>query len=185
MSRWWFRLRQSRKRELCARKWRFAMNKPATADYPIHELIRERWSPRAFADKAVPADVLRSLFEAARWAPSSNNEQPWVFIVAESQRVLRHRRFRGPPNDRSHRSRTVCPPNGRIRSAKGHRSVFDTLRLGAHSRICHRLFGRCSNLAGNPSRTGDGQAHAEATHRVCDVWKLGATRAIFEWQILN
>jgi nitroreductase len=57
------------------------MNKPAAADHPVHELIRERWSPRAFADKPVPPEVLRSLFEAARWAPSSSNEQPWAFIV--------------------------------------------------------------------------------------------------------
>jgi nitroreductase len=58
------------------------MQKPATTDSPIHELIRNRWSPRAFADKPIPPDVLRSLFEAARWAPSSNNEQPWAFLVA-------------------------------------------------------------------------------------------------------
>jgi len=58
------------------------MNKPAATDHPVHELIRERWSPRAFSDKPVSAEVLRSLFEAARWAPSSSNEQPWAFIVA-------------------------------------------------------------------------------------------------------
>ena len=57
------------------------MQKPAPIDFPVHELIRERWSPRAFADKAVPQDVLRSIFEAARWAPSSSNEQPWAYIV--------------------------------------------------------------------------------------------------------
>jgi len=58
------------------------MQKPAGTDHPVHSLSRERWSPRAFSAKAVPPDVLRSLFEAARWAPSSNNEQPWAFIVA-------------------------------------------------------------------------------------------------------
>jgi nitroreductase len=58
------------------------MQKPAATDYPIHTLIRDRWSPRAFDQKAVPAEVLRSLFEAARWAPSSNNEQPWAYLVA-------------------------------------------------------------------------------------------------------
>jgi nitroreductase len=58
------------------------MHKPAPSDFPVHELIRERWSPRAFADKPVPQHVLRSIFEAARWAPSSNNEQPWAYIVA-------------------------------------------------------------------------------------------------------
>lgn len=58
------------------------MQKPAPSDFPIHELIRNRWSPRAFEDTAIPEEVLRSLFEAARWAPSSNNEQPWAYIVA-------------------------------------------------------------------------------------------------------
>jgi nitroreductase len=58
------------------------MQKLATNDFPVHQLIRERWSPRSFAEKAVPKDVLRSLFEAARWAPSSNNQQPWAYLVA-------------------------------------------------------------------------------------------------------
>lgn len=58
------------------------MKNPAASDHPIHDLIRHRWSPRAFADKPVAPEVLRSLFEAARWAPSSSNEQPWAFLVA-------------------------------------------------------------------------------------------------------
>ena len=61
------------------------MHKPAPSDFPVHELIRERWSPRAFADKPVPHEVLRSIFEAARWAPSSNNEQPWAYLVASRE----------------------------------------------------------------------------------------------------
>jgi nitroreductase len=61
------------------------MQKPAPSDFPVHQLIRDRWSPRAFADKAIPQDVLRSLFEAARWAPSSNNEQPWAYLVATKE----------------------------------------------------------------------------------------------------
>ncbi|MFI5092927.1 MAG: nitroreductase family protein [Candidatus Acidiferrales bacterium] len=58
------------------------MHKPAPADFPIHDLIRNRWSPRAFSDKPVEPNVLVSLFEAARWAPSSSNEQPWAYLVA-------------------------------------------------------------------------------------------------------
>ena len=58
------------------------MQKPATADHPVHDFILERWSPRAFSPKSVPPDVLRSLFEAARWAASSFNDQPWSYLVA-------------------------------------------------------------------------------------------------------
>jgi nitroreductase len=57
------------------------MHKPAATQYPVYELIRERWSPRAFSDKAVSPEILQSLFEAARWAPSCSNEQPWAFLV--------------------------------------------------------------------------------------------------------
>ncbi len=57
-------------------------HKRAKPDHPIHELIASRWSPYGFDERAVPDDDLRSLFEAARWAPSSYNEQPWSYIVA-------------------------------------------------------------------------------------------------------
>jgi len=58
------------------------MKKPAQSVLPGHDLITERWSPRAVAEKPVPQNVLRSLFEAARWAPSCYNEQPWAYLVA-------------------------------------------------------------------------------------------------------
>src|SRR5467141_4788216 len=61
------------------------MQKAAPTDVQVHELIRNRWSPRAFAEKPVPGEVLRALFEAARWAPSSNNEQPWAYLVATKE----------------------------------------------------------------------------------------------------
>jgi nitroreductase len=47
----------------------------------VHDSIRRRWSPRAFSDKEVSAQDLKTLFEAARWAFSSSNEQPWRFLV--------------------------------------------------------------------------------------------------------
>ena len=61
-------------------------DKNAVTTYPIHELLSSRWSPRAFADKPIPPDVLGSLFEAARWAPSSRNQQPWRFVFAARHR---------------------------------------------------------------------------------------------------
>jgi nitroreductase len=63
------------------------MHKPAPTEHPVHDLIRHRWSPRAFADKLVEPAALASLFEAARWAPSSNNEQPWAYLVATKDHV--------------------------------------------------------------------------------------------------
>src|SRR5947209_11195871 len=58
------------------------MNMRAAADHPIQELLAKRWSPYAFADRPVAKADLLSLFEAARWAPSSYNEQPWSYLVA-------------------------------------------------------------------------------------------------------
>jgi nitroreductase len=57
------------------------MEKPALNQFSILETFRQRWSPRAFSDKPVETEKLQSIFEAARWAPSSMNEQPWRFIV--------------------------------------------------------------------------------------------------------
>ena len=56
--------------------------KAAPGEEGAHDLIRRRWSPRAFADRPIPAGDLRTLLNAARWAASSFNEQPWRFIVA-------------------------------------------------------------------------------------------------------
>jgi nitroreductase len=61
------------------------MEKPAATEHPIHELFERRWSPRAFSARAVEPEKLRSLLEAARWAASCFNEQPWSFIVAAKE----------------------------------------------------------------------------------------------------
>jgi nitroreductase len=57
------------------------LKKPAETAAPIHDVLRHRWSPRAFDNRSVEPEKLRSLFEAARWAASSFNAQPWYFIV--------------------------------------------------------------------------------------------------------
>jgi nitroreductase len=54
--------------------------KPAPVDYPILDLLQRRWSTRAFADQPLERSIIPTLFEAARWAPSSGNGQPWTFI---------------------------------------------------------------------------------------------------------
>ena len=55
---------------------------PRVADYPIDPQFLGRWSPRAFTGEKIPESELHSLFEAARWAPSSFNLQPWRFFYA-------------------------------------------------------------------------------------------------------
>lgn len=55
--------------------------KLASNKYPIHELLVKRWSPRAFENQFIEPNLVRSLFEAARWSPSASNIQPWYFIL--------------------------------------------------------------------------------------------------------
>jgi nitroreductase len=57
------------------------MKKRAETAHPVLDVIAERWSPRAFDPRPVGPGALRSLFEAARWAASCFNEQPWAYIV--------------------------------------------------------------------------------------------------------
>jgi nitroreductase len=52
------------------------------ADYPIEQLFVKRWSPRAMSGEPLSDNQLRTLFEAARWAPSTYNEQEWRFLYA-------------------------------------------------------------------------------------------------------
>ena len=59
--------------------------KQAATDHPILKLLAERWSPYSFEDRPVSEADLRSLFEAARWAASSYNEQPWNYLVATQE----------------------------------------------------------------------------------------------------
>ncbi|HEX7741181.1 MAG TPA: nitroreductase family protein, partial [Sphingobium sp.] len=61
------------------------MDKPAETQFPLHDLLKRRWSPRAFSEQPVGPDMLLTFLEAARWAPSSSNEQPWRFVVATKQ----------------------------------------------------------------------------------------------------
>jgi nitroreductase len=58
------------------------LEKPAETAVPLHDLLANRWSPRAFTDRPVEPEKLLAVMEAGRWAASSNNGQPWAFIVA-------------------------------------------------------------------------------------------------------
>jgi nitroreductase len=53
-----------------------------TPDHPVDKIFLDRWSPRAMTGEAIPHEAIMSLFEAARWAPSSYNNQPWRILYA-------------------------------------------------------------------------------------------------------
>ena len=67
--------------------------KPASADHPLFDPIARRWSTRAFQDRSVESEKVASLFEAARWAPSSGNGQPWSYLVARREDAAEHERL--------------------------------------------------------------------------------------------
>jgi nitroreductase len=71
------------------------MKKPAQTDYPVLEVVETRWSPRAFAGRDIEEAKLRSCLEAARWAPSCFNEQPWRFVVARKTETEAFERLAG------------------------------------------------------------------------------------------
>lgn len=69
------------------------LHKPATTEHAIHPLLSNRWSPRAFAARPIADSTLQQLFEAARWAASAANKQPWRFVVASDQNPEMHARM--------------------------------------------------------------------------------------------
>ncbi|HOZ48103.1 MAG TPA: nitroreductase family protein [Candidatus Hydrogenedentes bacterium] len=71
------------------------MDKSAETRFPVHELIRRRWSPVTYSDRPVALADLGSLFEAARWAASCYNDQPWRFLVASKEHEAEYRRMLG------------------------------------------------------------------------------------------
>jgi nitroreductase len=69
------------------------MEKPADTTYPIEPLLQQRWSPRAFADRPIAPEILRRLWEAARWSASCANQQPWYFLVATKEDATEYARM--------------------------------------------------------------------------------------------
>jgi nitroreductase len=57
--------------------------KKAKTTYPVLDIIKNRWSPRSFSDKAISTDDLNTIVEAATWSFSAMNEQPWRYVIAQ------------------------------------------------------------------------------------------------------
>lgn len=148
------------------------------SEYPVHPLFLNRWSPRSFADRPVPDDVLFTVLEAARWAPSSNNDQPWRFLVARTEEQRRKFLSFIRPNNRlwvdrapalvlmaSHKRR----PNGDPNPAH----AFDTGTAWGYLSIQAALLGLITRAIG-----GFDKEAARAALRVPDDYELHAVIAI-------
>ena len=61
------------------------MSKSSEYEFHVVDLIKQRRSRRPYSPKGIEQEKINSLFEAARWAPSSNNEQPWVYLYATKE----------------------------------------------------------------------------------------------------
>ena len=59
--------------------------KAADVEHDINEILKNRWSPRAFSERSVSVEDLKAVFEAARWSPSCYNDQPWYFIACTKE----------------------------------------------------------------------------------------------------
>jgi len=108
-----------------------------TSDHEIEPIFLQRWSPRAFTGEAMPEPDLMRLFEAARWAPSSYNSQPWRFLYARRDTPAWATFFGllGAPNQAwAGRaallivvvSKTTMHPPGRDSAVPSHSHSFDT-----------------------------------------------------------
>lgn len=137
------------------------LKKPDT-QAPLTDLLAKRWSPRAFADTPIPQDVLVSLLEAARWSPSSSNEQPWRFIVGQkgnpthnklvdvlmegNQSWAKHAPVLLLAVARMTREKS-CNPNGHAWHDVGASLAHLTIQAAAHDIYVHQMGGYVADKA--------------------------------------
>ncbi|HHP7236915.1 nitroreductase family protein [Longibacter sp.] len=119
--------------------------------------IQKRWSPRAFADRSVPAEDMRRLLDAARWAMSSYNEQPWRYVVATREDEDGYDRVLGCLNEFNRSWAKTAPvlmlgfvqtsfsrngkPNRHARHDLGAASAFLTLQAARLDLYVHQMAG--------------------------------------------
>ncbi len=134
----------------------------------IHDLLARRTSPYSFADRLVSTADLRALFEAARWAASSYNEQPWRYVVASRQSPGAYERLLGCLVEANQAWAKVAPvlalgivatrfsrnakPNEAARHDLGAASAQLTLEATARGLVVHQMIGI------DPARAADAYA---------------------------
>lgn len=125
------------------------------AEHAIDAAFLNRWSPRAFSPEPIDDETLMSLFEAARWAASSFNEQPWRFLLARSEEDrARFLEFLAPPNQAWAKNAPVLvlivskqtfshngQPNAMYPFDAGTSSGYMTLQAALNGLIAHGMAG--------------------------------------------
>ncbi|HXZ07454.1 MAG TPA: nitroreductase family protein [Paraburkholderia sp.] len=135
------------------------------AEYPIDKQFLERWSPRAFTQDTIPESTLQTFLEAARWAPSSFNSQPWRFVYA--RRDTEHwTRFLGFLNEfnrgwAQHAAAIVIVLSKRTFTQPG---AKDEVPLGSHSFDTGAAWGYLALQASLSGWSSHGMAGIERDH---------------------
>jgi len=118
--------------------------KRASADHPICDLLARRWSTRAFTERSVEREILVSLFEAARWAPSSGNGQPWSYLVATKDNPAEHERMASvltPGNAWAHKAPVLALSVATLhRVDKPNRTAHHDLGLANENLVIQAVF---------------------------------------------
>ena len=105
------------------------MGSHRSPDAPVDQIFVDRWSRRALSTREIPEESVRSLFEAARWAPSASNVQPWLFIFNDDEETLA--RARALVNDKNRVWAQRAPLLVFIFARKTHPETGRPLRTGA------------------------------------------------------
>jgi nitroreductase len=135
--------------------WEEEISRLRPDTFGINTLILGRWSPRAFLDQPVPEEDLLAILEAARWAPSCFNEQPWRFLVARKEPALSRLRECLTEKNRTWANRApvllavLSVPNFSLDNSPNRWNAFDAgaawgyLALEAHRRglVAHGMGG--------------------------------------------
>ncbi|GAB4287894.1 MAG: hypothetical protein Kow0098_05050 [Ignavibacteriaceae bacterium] len=138
----------------------------------LHKLIETRYSPKAFSNKSIEPEKLMSLFEAAKWAPSSRNEQPWRFILGIKNNDQTYEKILSTINDKNRQWAASAPvliiaiakenfdykdrPNNHSLYDVGQAIAYLTLQATAMELYVHQMGGFDSDLAKSIFEIPDG-----------------------------
>ncbi|MEW9700245.1 nitroreductase family protein [Paenibacillus sp. SI8] len=148
------------------------------AEYGVNPLFLNRWSPRSYTNQQVSDEVLYAVLEAARWAPSSSNGQPWKFIIAKTEEQLNLFQTFIKPNNRlwtDHAPVLILILSAKYREdgAVNGASAFDAGAAWASLALQAKLLGLATRAVG-----GYDQEQARIALHIPEAYNLHAVIAL-------